>query len=93
MTLTGRKSKVNLPMASDLSRAVERLHVGVGLQEDECVDDILSLPRPWKKIKRDSEALKKELEQQFMTPPLSLGENWLNKLQQYVRGKPSMTYS
>lgn len=74
-------------MTSDLLRAVERLRIGANEHnpdQDECIDGTLSQQIPRKRTKRDSQALKRELENEFLTPQTSFDAKWLNKLQQYV---------
>ena len=70
-------------MSSDLLRAVERLHLDASnSDQDDGIDDKLTQQIPRKRIKRDREALEKELEDKFLSPPISFGPEWLNKLQQ-----------
>ena len=72
-------------MTSDLLRAVERLRVNEhDFDQDECIDGILSQQRPKKRTKRDTHALKKQLENDFLKPQTSFDAQWLNRLQQYV---------
>lgn len=73
-------------MTPDLLLAVERLRIANvhKMDESEGIDDILSQPRPKKRIQRDHQAVKKELERTILTPQTSFDGEWLNKLQQYV---------
>ncbi len=74
-------------MTSELLRAVERLRIGVNVNEvdqDGCVDGTLSQQRPKKRTKRDTQTLKKDLEKDFLTPQTSFDAEWLNEIQQYV---------
>lgn len=73
-------------MTSELLEAVEKVRIDAdeGILGEECIDDVLHNQRPKKRTKRDREALKRELEKQFLTPPRSFGPEWLNRLQQYV---------
>lgn len=74
------------PMATDLLKAVRGLQFKDKDEQDQdfALDEILTEPRPRKRPKRAPEALKKELEETFLTPPTSFSPEWLNKLQQYV---------
>lgn len=71
-------------MTSDLVRAVEALALGAGGKEENCIDDRLGQQRPRTKVKRDHEALRTELESNFLNPPTAFSPEWLNRLQQYV---------
>ena len=69
-------------MTSDLFRAVERLHLGANgdsYEQDEC---IISLERPKKQTKGDTQGMKRDLERDFLTPQTSFDLKWLNKIQQ-----------
>ena len=73
-------------MTSDLLRAVERLRIGADeqyLDEHECMNT-MGQQRPTERAKRDTQALKKELETDFLLPRTSFDGKWLHKLQQYV---------
>lgn len=72
-------------MADDLVSALE----GVNLETDKAdrtaddwIDHILEEQYPRKRVKQDVDALKKELEQKYLTPSPSFSTEWLNKLQQ-----------
>lgn len=74
-------------MTSDLLRAVERLRICANERDsdqDGCVDDTRSQQTPRKRTKGDFQALKKELEKDFLTPQTSFDPRWVNRLQQYV---------
>lgn len=74
-------------MTSDPLPAVERLCIGANehiFDTDDCIDGMISQQRPMKRIRRDTQALKKKLETDFLTPQTSFNVNWLNKVQQYV---------
>ncbi|KAF6235031.1 hypothetical protein HO173_006658 [Letharia columbiana] len=74
-------------MTSDLWRAVERLRMSANKHDfdrDMCIDGTLLQQRPRKRTKIDTQALKKELEKDFLTPQTSFDVEWLDKLQQYV---------
>ena len=47
----------------------------------ECIDDKLLQQRPRKRVKRDREHLKRDLESEFLSPPIAFDSEWLNKLQ------------
>lgn len=74
-------------MASDLLPSVERLYIGSKeqeMQDDDCIDEKLSQQRPRKRTTKDPNALRKQIEDNFLSPPTSFGLDWLNRLQQYV---------
>lgn len=50
----------------------------------EPIDAYLEEYRPRKRSPPTLEALKQELEDEFLKPSTTFGANWLNKLQQYV---------
>lgn len=72
-------------MTSELLRAVERLRVGVNeqyLDQDVCSAGTFRPERPEKPTKGHNQALKNELERDFLTPQTSFDGGWLNKIQQ-----------
>ena len=71
-------------MARELLSAVEKFSETCGgfLLEGQCIDDILEQRIPKSQGKTSHAALKKELEDRFLSPPSSLGPKWLNKVQQ-----------
>jgi hypothetical protein len=77
-------------MAAILLEAAEGLNIsgqreGVLGKDLESIDEILPEQRPRKqKSQKTLEEVKKELTKEFLTPPASFGQEWLNKLQQYV---------
>ncbi|KAK3937586.1 NUC185 domain-containing protein [Diplogelasinospora grovesii] len=67
-------------MASDLSEAMEKLRV-----QDvafDTIDDILFDPVRPQRPELDREKLRAELEQNYLSPPTSLSDRWLQQLQQ-----------
>ena len=83
-------------MTSALLRAVERLRIGAdehNLDQDQCIDGKLSQQRSRKRTRRDTLALKEELERDFLTPQTSFDMKWLNKLQQYVVQSRGMKFA
>lgn len=72
-------------MTADLVDALERVHLSI-LKADDLADDwidsILDEQRPRKRVKQDSEVLKRELEEKYLTPSTKFSNEWLNKLQQ-----------
>lgn len=81
-------------MASDLIRAVDQVYIGSRekeMQHDECIDDKLSQQRSRKRTKRDPDALRRKIEDGFLSPPTSFGSGWLNSLQQYVAELTAMS--
>ena len=73
-------------MATDLLDAIKALQIKDedDDEKDFSLDDMLMEPRPRKRPKKASDALKKSLEETFLNPPTSFNTEWLNKLQQYV---------
>jgi len=72
-------------MADTLLSALERVHLESTTTDgtaDDWIDHILDEQRPRKRVKQDQEALKRELEQKYLTPSTSFSTEWLNKLQQ-----------
>jgi len=72
-------------MADSLISALERVHLDSTATDgtaDDWIDHILEEQRPRKRVKQDQEALKRELEQKYLTPSTSFSTEWLNKLQQ-----------
>jgi len=72
-------------MADTLLSALERVHLDSTTTDstaDDWIDHILDEQRPRKRVKQDQEALKRELEQKYLTPSTSFSTEWLNKLQQ-----------
>ncbi len=74
-------------MASNLLRAVNQLSIDCReqeMQDDDCIDEKLSQKRPGRGTKRDLDALRRGIEDDFLSPPTSFGSDRLNRLQQYV---------
>lgn len=74
-------------MVSELLNAVERLRNSVeklDLGLDRSIDAILCEQRPKVQATRAQDALKRDLEEDYLTPPTSFSSEWLNTLQQYV---------
>lgn len=72
-------------MISELLRAVERLRIGVDgqyLDQDVCIAGTSRLERAEKPTKGHNQALRKELERDFLTPQTSFDAGWLNEIQQ-----------
>ena len=72
-------------MADKLIDALERVHLDSKSTDDladDWIDQILDQRQPRKRIKQDNEALKRELEEKYLTPSASFSTEWLNKLQQ-----------
>lgn len=79
---TGLGLGTSIEMAETLQKAVEGLHIR-GQREVEGIDEILSEPRlRTKRSQKTLEEVKKELTEEFLTPPTSFSQEWLNKLQQ-----------
>ena len=76
-------------MTSDLLRAVERLRLAVNehdSDQDECIRE------PKKRTRVDTQALKKELDSDLLTPQTSFDVGWLNKVQQCVTQPRSVNF-
>ena len=74
-------------MTSDLVRAVERLRIGANehtSDQDEGVRGVLRRQKRQKRTKGDTQALKEELDKDFLTPQTSFDAGWLDEIQQYV---------
>ena len=72
-------------MADNLIDSLERVKLNdTDHLADDWIDQILDQRQPRKRVKQDSEALKKELEQKYLTPSSTFSTEWLNKLQQSV---------
>ena len=73
-------------MTKELLNAIKALQIKDGDDKDQdfCIDDMLTEGRPRKRAKTTPDALKRELEENFLNPPTSFSPEWLNKLQQYV---------
>lgn len=71
-------------MGEGLIEALEsvRLYSNSLASEDDQIDSILDRQLPPKRFKQDPEELKRDLEQNYLTPPTSFSTAWLNKLQQ-----------
>ena len=70
-------------MASELVEAVNALHFSSKSNDDfESIDDLLTVQRPKKRRRKSLDTVKKELEHEFLQPPVSFNTEWLNKLQQ-----------
>ena len=75
-------------MASGLLKAVQELHEkaqdeGILGADVKNIDQILSDERPRKRnLQKTPDQVKGELIEEFLTPPTSFNEKWLNKLQQ-----------
>lgn len=75
-------------MAASLLKAVQGLHDRAQREEIlgtdvKNIDEILSEQRPRKrKPQKTPDQVKRELIDEFLTPPKSFDEKWLNKLQQ-----------
>ncbi|KAF2016267.1 antiviral helicase [Aaosphaeria arxii CBS 175.79] len=68
----------------DLAGVFNRLqlnHVAAKGAPDS-IDDLLNEQRPLKRQKKTKDAIKKELEDEFLTPSSSFNTRWLNRLQQ-----------
>ena len=69
-------------MTSDLLRAVRESTLRMDEVDDANIDDKLCHQRPKSRTDHDPNALKRDLESDFLTPPTAFGLEWLNRLQQ-----------
>ncbi|ORY02930.1 NUC185 domain-domain-containing protein [Clohesyomyces aquaticus] len=70
---------------NELQAALEKAHL-IGTEAETTdtawADSILSEQRPRKKIRKSTEAVKQDLERDFLTPSPTFNTQWLNQLQQ-----------
>ena len=74
-------------MTSDLLRAVEKLQLATNVHisdKDECIGATFSSKRPKDRNKGNTQALKKGLDKDYLTPRTSFDGRWLDKVQQCV---------
>ncbi|RDL41608.1 p-loop containing nucleoside triphosphate hydrolase [Venustampulla echinocandica] len=72
-------------MTDSLVSALQRAHIDSADNDqtaDEWIDSILDSQRPRKRVKQDQDALKRSLEEKYLTPSTSFSTEWLNRLQQ-----------
>ncbi|KAL2259529.1 hypothetical protein VTK26DRAFT_6776 [Humicola hyalothermophila] len=70
-------------MASELSEAVQRLHVDDDDDSSfDAIDDILDRTVPLPPRATDPDELRAELEAKYLSPPTTFSTEWLNNLQQ-----------
>ena len=72
-------------MAGELLEAIQRLQISVnsdGQWNDGSIDALFTQSRPRKRTRKTPEAIKKELEEEFLRPPTTFSAEWLNRLQQ-----------
>ncbi|KAF2672754.1 antiviral helicase [Microthyrium microscopicum] len=66
-----------------LASALEKFQLAANsITDDAYIDDILDESRPRKRVRKTKEQLKKELEDEFLTPSPSFSTHWLNQLQE-----------
>ncbi|KAK4238416.1 NUC185 domain-containing protein [Achaetomium macrosporum] len=68
-------------MATELSEAMQRLHLGDEASFD-AIDDILDRTIPREPQKQDLDQLRAELEAKYLSPSTTFSTEWLDKLQQ-----------
>ncbi|KAK4190592.1 NUC185 domain-containing protein [Podospora australis] len=68
-------------MASDLSDAIQKLHLEDSADFD-AIDDILDRKVTRKPQRRDPDELRAELEKKYLEPSTTFSDDWLNKVQQ-----------
>ncbi|KAF2473140.1 antiviral helicase [Lindgomyces ingoldianus] len=61
---------------------VRLIGTGNSTENPGWVDSLLKEQRPHKRLRKTQEAVKQELEQEFLTPSASFNTQWLNRLQQ-----------
>lgn len=72
-------------MTADLLQAIEKLHISSrsrNAKDDEPLDTFLTTPRRRRCIKQAPEAIKKELQDEFLMPSTTFSTEWLNKFQE-----------
>lgn len=73
-------------MSDSVSEALERLQLRGGEADaDNPIDDILDLIAPKRPQVQSQDQLKAHLEKKYLQPSRHFSEDWLNRLQQYVR--------
>ncbi|KAH0543677.1 hypothetical protein FGG08_001992 [Glutinoglossum americanum] len=77
-------------MAVPLSDALEGIQA-VSEAYDGWIDAVLDSHTPRKRIDTSKDALRKRLEQEFLTPSTTFSSEWLNKLQQHWDAQPDYT--
>ncbi|OCK83338.1 antiviral helicase [Lepidopterella palustris CBS 459.81] len=68
-----------------LADALAKVHLAadsIGTEDPNWIDSILDVQRPRKRSKQTKDALKRDLEKDFLTPSTSFNTKWLNELQQ-----------
>ena len=71
-------------MNSEIRDALERLRISsarIESGQEDVIDGRLHEHHIGKRKRQTPSQLKKELEDEFLTPPTAFGHNWLNKLQ------------
>ena len=71
-------------MNSELQEAVERLRISsdqIESNQGKVIDGILHERHREKRKRQSPQQLKKQLEDEFLTPPTAFGHDWLNKFQ------------
>lgn len=71
-------------MQSELHNAIQRLSENgiLSHKRGTCIDEFLTTQKPKDRSQRSPNVLKHQLEKLFLTPPASLGPEWLDKLQE-----------
>ena len=67
-------------MTDTLADSLERLHLAS--ENQECIDEILDEAKPRKRVRISPEAIKANLERDFLTPSTTFSPAWLDRLQQ-----------
>ena len=67
-------------MADSLASALDKLTLSSG--KVDSVDDILDQAKPRKRLRKSPDEVKKQLEQDFLTPSTTFSPAWLDRLQQ-----------
>ena len=70
-------------MDTNLLETLKKLHIDLGAQkgEDAVIDDILFKTQPTKRLGQSADALKQQLEKDFLAPSPRFSTEWLNRLQ------------
>lgn len=75
-------------MTNSISEALEQLHLAEESVNDDAIDDILERTAPHRPRRPDTDELKAQLENKYLTPSQTFSTEWLNRLQQWVAHPP-----
>jgi hypothetical protein len=72
-----------MPTSETIAEAMKQVSL-LDLESDNWIDSVLDERRPRKRAKPTEDELRKQLEEDFLTPSHAFSTEWLNKLQQYI---------